>query len=230
MGDRIIVALDLPDIAAARAIVDRLDGVVSFYKLGYWLMLSPGFEAFLDDLLARGKRIFLDAKMFDIGETVRQGVRRAAERGFSLLTVHGDGDIIRAAVEGCAGSELRILAIGALTSLNDAGLRELGHEKTVAELIRERVVNCIAWGCDGVIASPDDVADIRQLPGAERLLVVTPGVRLAGAALDDHKRSGTPAQAIAAGADYLVIGRPIVRADDPAAMAARIIADMQSAA
>lgn len=230
MADRVIVALDLPDIASARRIVEQLEGGVSFYKLGYWLMLSPGFEAFLDDLLAGGKRIFLDAKMFDIGETVRQGVRRAGERGFSLLTVHGDGDIIRAAVEGRANSDLRILAISALTSLNDAGLRELGHQKTVAELIRERVENCIAWGCDGVIASPDDVADIRRLPGAERLLVVTPGVRLAGAGLDDHKRSGTPAQAIAAGADYLVIGRPIVRADDPAAMAQRIVADMQSAA
>jgi orotidine-5'-phosphate decarboxylase len=229
MADRIIVALDLPDIAAARAIVERLEGVVSFYKLGYWLMLNPGFESFLDDLLGQGKRIFLDAKMFDIGETVRQGVRRAAARGFSLLTVHGDADIIRAAVEGRAGSELRILAISALTSLNDAGLRELGHQKTVAELIRERVTNCIAWGCDGVIASPDDVVDIRRLPGAERLLIVTPGVRLAGAGLDDHKRSGTPAQAIAAGADYLVIGRPIVRADDPAAMAMQIIADMKSA-
>src|SRR5882672_4982633 len=113
MGDRIIVALDLPDIAAARAIVDRLDGVVSFYKLGYWLMLSPGFEAFLDDLLASGKRIFLDAKMFDIGETVRQGVGRTAKNGVRLLTVHGDGNIIRGAVEGCAGRELRILAMGA---------------------------------------------------------------------------------------------------------------------
>jgi orotidine-5'-phosphate decarboxylase len=125
---------------------------------------------------------------------------------------------------------LKILAISALTSLNDAGLRELGHQKTVAELIRDRVMNCIAWGCDGVIASPDDVADIRGLAGAEQLLVVTPGVRLAGTGLDDHKRSGTPAQAIAAGADYLVIGRPIVRADNPAAMATRIIADMRSAA
>jgi orotidine-5'-phosphate decarboxylase len=230
MGDRVIVALDLPDIATARVMVSRLEGIVSFYKLGYWLMLCPGFEAFLDDLLARDKRIFLDAKMFDIGETVRQGVRLAAERGFSLLTVHGDGDIIRAAVEGRTDSNLKILAISALTSLNDAGLHELGHQKTVAQLIRERVTNCIAWGCDGVIASPDDVADIRRLAGAEQLLVVTPGVRLAGTGLDDHKRSGTPAQAIAAGADYLVIGRPIVRADDPAAMAARIIADMQSAA
>lgn len=228
--DRLIVALDLPDVAAARAVVEKLGGAVSFFKLGYWLMLAPGFEAFLAALLAEGKRIFLDTKMFDIGETVREGVRRAAERGISLVTVHGDGDIVRAAVDGRAGSGLRILAITALTSLDERGLRELGHQGSVAEFIRGRIERCVAWGCDGVIASPDDVTAIRSVPGAERLLVVTPGVRLAGEGRDDHKRSGTPAQAIAAGADYLVVGRPIVRAADPAAMAARIVADMASAA
>ena len=228
--DRLIVALDLPDVAAARAIAEQLDGVVSFFKLGYWLMLAPGFEGFLDALLIKGKRVFLDAKMFDIGETVREGVRRAAERGVSLLTVHGDRDIIRAAVEGREGSRLRILAITALTSLDDAGARELGHPGGVAALIRDRVAHCVAWGCDGVIASPDDVAAIRRMPGADRLLVVTPGVRLAGEGRDDHKRSGTPAQAIAAGADYLVVGRPVVCSADPAAMAMRIVADMAIAA
>ena len=229
MEDRLIVALDLPEVAAAQRIVERLDGVVSFFKLGYWLMLAPGFEAFLDRLVRSGKRIFLDTKMFDIGETVREGVRRAAERGISFVTVHGDGDIVRAAVEGRGETPLRILAITALTSLDQAGLRELGHQGTVAEFIRGRVAKCVAWGCDGVIASPDDVSSIRQVPGAERLLVVTPGVRLIGEGRDDHKRSGTPAQAIASGADYLVVGRPIVRAADPAAMAARIVADMAAA-
>ncbi len=228
--DRLIVALDLPDIAAARAAVARLDGIVSFFKIGYWLLLSPGFERFLDELLGRGTKIFLDTKMFDIGETVRQGVRRAAERGIDLVTVHGDADIVRAAVAGRQGTGLRILAISALTSLDAAGLRQLGHHQNVAEFIRERVANFLAWGCDGVIASPADVAAIRHVPGAERLLVVTPGVRLAGEGRDDHKRSGTPAEAIAAGADYLVVGRPIVHAADPAAAAARIVADMRSAA
>src|SRR5579884_3152154 len=117
--DRLIVALDLADIAAAQAVAERLDGVVSFFKLGYWLMLAPGFEGFLEGLLRAGKRIFLDTKMFDIGETVREGVRRAAERGISLVTVHGDGDIVRAAVEGRGESRLRILAITALTSLDE---------------------------------------------------------------------------------------------------------------
>src|SRR5712692_8989882 len=167
--------------------------------------------------------------MFDIGETVKQGVMRAAERGVSLVTVHGDRDIIAAAVEGKGGSDLRLLAITALTSLDDAGVAELGYPWPVAELIRRRVALCTELGCDGIIASPDDVADIRRLPGADRLLVVTPGVRLAGSARDDHKRAGTPAEAIAAGADYIVVGRPIVQAADPAAMAARIIADMQCA-
>src|SRR5436309_15319929 len=155
--DRLIVALDLPEVAAARVIADRLDGVVSFFKLGYWLMLAPGFEGFLDGLLKAGKRIFLDTKMFDIGETVREGVRRAAERGIGLVTVHGDRDIIRAAVEGKDGSELRILAITALTSLDDAGARELGYPGGVAAMIGDRVANCVTWGCDGVISSPDDV-------------------------------------------------------------------------
>jgi orotidine-5'-phosphate decarboxylase len=227
--DRLIVALDLPDVAAARAMAERLDGIVSFFKLGLWLIFAPGFDRLLEDLVARGKKIFLDAKMFDIGETVKQGVARAAERGACFVTVHGDRDIIRAAVEGKRDSALRILAITVLTSIDDSGARDLGHMLPVAELIRRRVASCVELGVDGVIASPDDIADIRLIRGAGELLVVTPGVRLAGAALDDHKRAGSPSQAIAAGADYLVVGRPIVQAPDPAEAAARIIADMKTA-
>ena len=226
--DRLIVALDLPDVAAARALVERLDGAISFFKVGWWLFLAPGFDRLLDDLISRGKQVFLDAKMFDIGETVRRGVARAAERGISLVTVHGDDDIIRAAVDGRQG-DLRILAITMLTSIDDAGARELGYGQPVVELINRRAAACVRLGCDGVIASPHDVRAIRDLPGADGLLIVTPGVRPPGAALDDHKRAGSPAQAVAAGADYLVVGRPIVQAADPAAMATRIIADMRSA-
>ncbi len=230
MDDRLIVALDLPSVAQARAIVARLDGIVSFYKIGLWLIFAPGFEAFLDELLQAGCNVFLDAKMFDIGETVRRGIERVAERGVSFVTIHGDGDIIRAAVEGRGAAPLKLLVVPALTSLNERGLRELGHSGTVADLIAERARFAFDCGVDGIIASPQDNPDaIRRRLDAERMLVVTPGVRLAGAALDDHKRSGTPAQAIADGADYLVVGRPIVQADDPAAMARRIIADMQSA-
>jgi orotidine-5'-phosphate decarboxylase len=230
MEDRLIVALDVPDVDAARDIAERLDGIASFFKLGLWLAFAPGFERLLDDFIRQGKKVFLDAKMYDIGETVRRGVERAAQRGASFVTVHGDYDIIRAAVEGKRDSDLRILAITVLTSVDDAGASELGYLRPVAELIEQRVAACTRLGCDGIIASPHDVTAIRRLPDAEKLLVVTPGVRLAGTALDDHKRAGSPAQAIAAGADYLVVGRPIVQAPDPAAAAARIIADMKSAA
>jgi orotidine-5'-phosphate decarboxylase len=231
MEDRLIVALDLPSVNSAREIAARLDGIVSFFKVGLWLIFAAGFEAFLDELLAKGHRIFLDAKMFDIGETVRRGIERVAERGVSFVTIHGDGDIIRAAVEGRGRSSLKLLVVPALTSLDERGLRELGHSGTVADLIADRARLAVDCGVDGIIASPQDNPNaIRHRLDAEGLLVVTPGVRLAGAALDDHKRSGTPAQAIADGADYLVVGRPIVQADDPAAMAARIIADMKKGA
>src|SRR5215469_1991398 len=214
---------------APRSLPTRLNGTVSFYKLGLWLIFAPGFEAFLDDLLKSGCNVFLDAKMFDIGETVRRGIERVAERGVSFVTVHGDGDIIRSAVDGRGSSSLKLLVVPALTSLNERGLRELGHTGTIADLIADRAKFALDCGVDGIIASPQDNPNaIRRRLDAEGLLVVTPGVRLAGAALDDHKRSGTPAQAIADGADYLVVGRPIVRADDPADVAARVIADMKS--
>jgi orotidine-5'-phosphate decarboxylase len=229
--DRLIVALDVPTIAEARGLVDQLDGIVTFFKLGLWLMFAAGFERLLDDVLAKGKKIFLDTKMFDIGETVRQGVARAAERGVSFVTVHGDADIIRAAVAGKTGSDLKILVVPVLTSLDAQGLRQLGYAGDLAGLIVDRARMAWSRGCDGIIAAPQDNPNaIRSAAEAEGLLVVTPGVRLAGSALDDHKRSGTPAAAIAAGADYLVVGRPIVKSPDPAAAARRIIEDMRSGA
>src|ERR1700733_12109571 len=127
MEDRLIVALDLPSVEAAREIVARLDGIVTFYKVGLWLIFAPGFEPFLDDLLRSGCDVFLDAKMFDIGETVRRGIERVAERGVSFVTVHGDGDIIRAAVEGRGNADLKLLVVPALTSLDERGRGELGH-------------------------------------------------------------------------------------------------------
>jgi orotidine-5'-phosphate decarboxylase len=228
--DRLIVALDVPGVAEARGIVERLDGVVSFFKIGLWLIYAAGFDRLLDDLVERDKKIFLDTKMFDIGETVRQGVARAAERGVSLVTVHGDSDIVKAAADGKAGSALKILVVPVLTSLDDKGLRELGYSDSLFELIVAGARTGWACGCDGIIAAPQDNPDmIRRAADAESLLVVTPGVRLAGGALDDHKRAGTPAQAIADGADYLVVGRPIVRSADPVTAAAQIIADMRRA-
>jgi orotidine-5'-phosphate decarboxylase len=226
--ERLIVALDVPSVDEARAIADALDGVVSFFKIGLWLEFAAGFDGLLDDLIRRGKKVFLDAKMFDIGETVKQGVARAAERGVSFVTVHGDSEIIQAAADGKAGSDLKVLVVPVLTSLDTAGLRELGYGGSLAELIIARARATSACGCDGIIAAPqDNPNEIRRAARAEGLLVVTPGVRLAGTALDDHKRAGTPAQAIADGADYLVVGRPIVRSNDPALAAARIVEDMR---
>lgn len=229
--DRLIAALDVPSIGEARTLINQLDGVVSFFKVGLWLQFAAGFDGLIEYLLNKNKKIFLDAKMFDIGETVRQGVARAAERGVTFVTVHGDAEIMQAAVEGRGGSPLKIFAITVLTSVGESGLRDLGYMHSVPDLIRLRVKQAVACGCDGIIAAPHDNPDrMRETAGAQGLLIATPGVRLAGASADDHKRPGTPAQAIAAGADYLVVGRPIVRSADPARAAAAIIENMRGAA
>jgi orotidine-5'-phosphate decarboxylase len=229
MADRLIVALDVPTIEGAARLAEQLDGIVSFFKIGLWLLFARGAERFIDGLIAQGKRVFLDAKMYDIGETVRQGVARATERGVSIVTVHGDPEIMRAAVAGKAGSaRTEVFAISVLTSLNDAAVREMGYALPVAELIRLRVRQAVECGCDGVIASAaDDPNAIRRVANADHLLIATPGIRESGGSMDDHKRHTTPAQAIARGADYLVVGRPITQADDPAVAARRIIADME---
>jgi orotidine-5'-phosphate decarboxylase len=229
MADRLIVALDVPTIAAAEALVRQLQGTISFYKIGLWLLFAPGAERFIDGLINAGQRVFLDAKMYDIGETVRQGVTRAVDRGVSVVTIHGDPEIMRAAVEGKRGSDrTKILAVTVLTNLDDRALQEMGINLPVQELVRLRAKLAADCGCDGIIASAEDAPDaIRQATRAPNLLIVTPGIREAGAAADDQKRRATPGQAIARGADYLVVGRPIARADDPAAAARRIIADME---
>ena len=156
---------------------------------------------------------------------------RVAARGASFVTVHGDADIIRAAAEGKRASDLQVLVVPVLTSLDDQGLRELGYAGTVRELLTARARLAVACGCDGIITAPrDDPNEIRRAVGSEHLLVVTPAVRLPGESLDDHKRAGTPAEAIAGGADFLVVGRPIIRSEDPARAATAIIDDMRAAA
>jgi orotidine-5'-phosphate decarboxylase len=229
MADRLIVALDVPTIEAAGQLAQRLDGIVSFFKIGLWLLFAPGAERLIDGLIGQGRRIFLDAKMYDIGETVRQGVARAVERGVSLVTVHGDPEIMRAAVAGRGGSaRTKVFAISVLTSLDDTAVRAMGYAMPVADLVRLRVRQAVDCGCDGIVASAgDDPDSIRRMANAEHLLIATPGIREPGGAVDDHKRHATPAQAITRGADYLVVGRPITQADDPAAAARRIIADME---
>jgi orotidine-5'-phosphate decarboxylase len=231
MADRLIVALDVPRIDQARDMVARLDGVASFFKVGLWLAFAPGIDAFLQDLADARKQVFLDAKMFDIGQTVEQGVARAAERGVSFVTVHGDEAIVRAAVRGRGSSATRILAVSVLTSLGDWDLHAMGYRMGAQELVEHRVRQAASVGCDGVIASAhDDPGHLRRVAGSEGLLVVTPGVRPAGDPVQDHARVATPAQAIARGADYLVVGRPILGKPDPAAAARAIIAEMEQGA
>jgi orotidine-5'-phosphate decarboxylase len=232
MADRLIVALDVPTIERAAQLSGQLHGIVSFFKVGLWLLFAPGAERFVDGLIADGKRVFLDAKMYDIGETVRQGVARAVERGVSLVTVHGDPDIMRAAVAGKAGSaRTKVFAISVLTSQNDAAVGAMGYALSVAELVQLRARQAVACGCDGIIASAHDDPDaIRATIAAEHLLIATPGIREPGAETHDQQRVATPRQAIARGADYLVVGRPITQAADPAVAARRIVADMEQAA
>ena len=231
MADRLIVALDVPRIERAAQLAGQLHGIVSFFKVGLWLLFAPGAERFVDGLIADGKRVFLDAKMYDIGETVRQGVARAVERSVSLVTVHGDPDIMRAAVAGKAGSaRTKVFAISVLTSQNDAAVSEMGYALSVAELVQLRARQAVACGCDGIIASAhDDPNAIRATIAAEHLLIATPGIREPGAEIHDQQRVATPRQAIARGADYLIVGRPITQAADPAAAARRIVADMEQA-
>jgi orotidine-5'-phosphate decarboxylase len=225
--DRLIVALDVPNAIAGLALAERLGEAVSFYKIGLG-MLTGGGLALAHELKAEhGKRIFLDMKLFDIGATVEAAVRGLAQFDLDFLTVHGDPHVVRAAREGAAGSDLRILAVTILTSLDradlDAGLIRAG---SVAELAVERAARAFAAGAHGVIASPQEAAAIRALPEAAGRLIVTPGVRPSGAAPGDQKRIATPAAAIAAGADHVVVGRPIHAASDPRAAAEAILAEL----
>ena len=230
MAERLIVALDLPDIPAAEAMADSLAGTVSFFKIGLWLAFARGVDGLIERLIAGGNRVFLDAKLHDIGETVAAGTARAAERGVSFLTVHGEPEVMRAAVRGRGASPMRILAVTVLTSLGDADLATTGYRLTARELVSLRARQAAECGVDGIIASAADNPDtLRRAAGNTNLLVVTPGIRPAGSATDDHRRSATPASAIASGADYLVVGRPITSAPDPGASAARIVAEMEQA-
>jgi orotidine-5'-phosphate decarboxylase len=230
MADRLIVALDVPTIAGAREMVARLDGTVSFFKIGLWLAFAEGVDGLLHSLISSGKKVFLDAKMYDIGRTVEEGVARAADRGISFVTVHGDARIMEAAVKGKGGSDLKIFAISVLTSLDDAGLKEMGYALTARDLIHMRTKQAAGFGCDGMIASAaDDPNELRRIAGSDTLLIGTPGIRGAEDTSDDHARLATPKAAIERGSDYLIVGRPIVAHADPAARARQIIAEMEAA-
>ncbi len=224
--DRLIVALDVPNALAGSELAERLGDQVGFYKIGLG-MLTGGGLALANELKAAGKRVFLDMKLFDIGNTVEAAVRGLAQFNLDFLTVHGDPDVVAAACRGAQGSKTKILAVTVLTSVDRHDLDEmLMVEGDVKDLTVERARRALSAGADGVIASPREAGDIRALPEADDRLIVTPGVRPAGAALGDQKRVATPATALANGADHIVVGRPICAADDPAEAAAAILAEL----
>ena len=225
--ERLIVALDLPSVQAAESMVTKLGASVSFYKIGYQLAYAGGL-AFAADLIKAGKQVFLDLKLHDIGNTVAKGVASVAQLGATFLTVHAYPQTMKAAVAAKGNSGLRILAVTVLTSYDDADLFEAGYKLDVGALVAQRATQARAAGVDGLVCSAEEAANLRKIVGP-KMALVTPGIRSAGAKADDQKRIMTPAKAIAAGADYLVVGRPVVEAADPKAVAEAIIAEIKQA-
>ncbi len=222
--DRLIAALDVPNALAGLELAQKLGDRVSFYKIGLGMLTSGGFALANELKQEHGKRIFLDMKLFDIGNTVENAVRGLAQFDMDFLTVHGDPHVVRAAKEGASGKDLKILAVTVLTSLDRADLdASLIKSGEIKELVLERAVNAFEAGADGVIASPQEAAAIRALPESKGRLIVTPGVRPVGAALGDQKRVATPEMALANGADHIVVGRPIYSAENPASAAQAIL-------
>jgi orotidine-5'-phosphate decarboxylase len=223
----IIVALDVETVQEARHLVGELTGSVSIYKVGLELYASAGMD-FVRELKSQGHRVFLDLKLYDIGETVRRAVVQVCRAGADFLTVHAVPQVVRAAVSGRGESSLKLLAVTVLTSLDDGDLREDGHSLTVSELVELRARNSAQAGADGFVCSALEVSRVRAIAGPDSTLI-TPGVRSAGADSGDQKRITTPAQAIANGADYVVIGRQVTRAADPRAESQKIIAELERA-
>jgi orotidine-5'-phosphate decarboxylase len=223
--ERLIVALDLPSVQAAESMVSRLGESVLFYKIGYQLAFAGGL-AFAAGLIAAGKQVFLDLKLHDIGNTVEKGVASVAQLGATFLTVHAYPQTMKAAVAGKRGSALRILAVTVLTSYDDADLAAAGYDMSVPELAAARAQQARDIGIDGLVCSAEEAANLRGIAGPGMVLV-TPGIRPAGSASGDQKRIMTPARAIEAGADYLVVGRPIVEAADPKKAAEAIVAEIE---
>jgi orotidine-5'-phosphate decarboxylase len=225
--DRLIVALDLPEMAAAEAMIARLGDSVTFYKIGYQLAYSGGLTL-VRRLADAGKKVFVDLKLHDIGNTVARGVESIAKTGATFLTVHAYPQTMKAAVEGRQGSGLKILAVTVLTSYDDGDLHAAGYRLGVSDLVEARAQQAQVLGVDGLVCSPEEAASLHKIVG-HQMVLVTPGIRPAGAASGDQKRIMTPARAIAAGSDYLVVGRPVLEATDPKAAAEAIQAEIKQA-
>ncbi len=227
--DRLIVALDVPNIIDGMKIAETLGDAVSFYKIGLGMLTGGGLALANELKQEHGKRIFLDMKFFDIGATVQHAVAGVAQYDLDFLTVHGDPPVVKAAVAGRGDSRLKILAVTILTSFDrsdlDACLIQSGD---LQNLVIERARRALNAGADGVIASPQEAALIRALPEAKGKLIVTPGVRPTGAAMGDQKRIATPASAITGGADHIVVGRPIILAENPRKAAMDILRELSA--
>jgi orotidine-5'-phosphate decarboxylase len=222
--DRLIVGLDLPSVEQAEAMVARLGDSVSFYKIGYQLAYAGGLPL-VRRLADQGKKVFIDLKLHDIGNTVARGVESIAKLGATFLTVHAYPQTMKAAVEVRAGSGLKILAVTVLTSYDDGDLHAAGYRFGVSDLVEARAQQAQLLGIDGLVCSPEEVASLRKIVG-HQMHLVTPGIRPAGTATGDQKRIMTPARAIAAGSDYLVVARPVIEAADPKAVAEAILAEI----
>jgi orotidine-5'-phosphate decarboxylase len=225
--DRLIVALDLPDVASAERLVEKLGDSLSFYKIGYELAFAGGLPL-VRTLADAGKKVFLDLKLHDIGNTVSRAVERAAGLGAAFLTVHAFPQTMKAAVEGRGNSLLKILAVTVLTSWDDDDLKEAGYLLSVRDLVLKRAEQAKRFGVDGIVASAVEATDIRKKLG-NSLLLVTPGIRPVGTDTGDQKRTLTPRAAIKSGADYLVVGRPVTGAKDPRAVAEAIVEEISAA-
>ncbi len=225
--DRLIVALDLPSVTKAEAMIARLGDSVTFYKIGYQLAFAGGLPL-VRQLAGAGKKVFVDLKLHDIGNTVARGVESVAALGATFLTVHAYPQTMKAAVEARAGSELKILAVTVLTSYDDGDLHAAGYSLGVSDLVEARAQQAQVLGVDGLVCSPEEAAALRKVVG-HQMRLVTPGIRPAGSTAGDQKRVMTPSRAISAGADYLVVGRPVMEAADPKAAAEAIQAEIVQA-
>jgi orotidine-5'-phosphate decarboxylase len=226
-ASRLIVGLDVPDLRIAQAVVRELDGVVSFYKIGYQLAFAGGLD-FARELVAEGKQVFLDMKLLDIDNTVAKGVENIAKMGVTMLTLHAYPKAMRAAVEAARGTPLCLLAVTVLTSMDESDLIEAGYEYDPHTLVLRRAEQALATGMGGIVCSAGEAAAVRKVVGPE-LAVVTPGIRPAGTEHGDQKRVVTPADAIRAGSSHLVVARPVVAAVDRRAAAQAILAEMAAA-
>ena len=226
--DRLIVALDLPDVGKAERLVERLGDAATFYKVGMELAYGGEGLAFARRLAAAGMKVFLDLKLLDIPNTVERATAQAAGLGATFLTVHAYPQAMKAAVVGARGSGLKLLAVTVLTSYDDEDMSDVGYRFGVVEMVRRRAEQAQALGVDGIVASAAEAKSIRTAVG-KNMILVTPSIRPADAAVADQKRVAAPATAIRDGADFLVVGRPITTAPDPREAADAIVAEIAAA-